>query len=157
NRWAKVGIVLAGYAAAFVVTCIAVALYDMQFTAADNQTMGGMIAGGELMYGSGVFVLACLVPTGLALWFARNHPPPWSVFSTICLTFAGGGLVAAVSALVPSPAFLQVPLLTLVGFMGIMQMMGSPVFIAGFGLFGLLAPAGDLRQRMLTALGIEVV
>ena len=58
NRWIKLGIVLAGYGLAFVTSFFMTALYDRQFSPEDNQTMGGMIAGGEMMYGSAVFLLA---------------------------------------------------------------------------------------------------
>ena len=44
-----------------------------------------------------------------------------------------------------------------VGFFGLAQMLGSPLWIAGFGLFALLAPARDLRRRMVVAMAIEVV
>jgi len=49
NRWIKLGIVLAGYALAFVTSFFMTALYDRQFSPEDNQTMGGMIAGGEMI------------------------------------------------------------------------------------------------------------
>src|SRR5438093_11789708 len=47
NRWIKLGIVLAGYGLAFVTSFFMTALYDRQFSPEDNQTMGGMIAGGR--------------------------------------------------------------------------------------------------------------
>ena len=41
--------------------------------------------------------------------------------------------------------------------LGLAQMLGSPLWIAGFVLFALLAPYRDLRRRMFAALAIEVV
>ena len=53
---------IGGCALAFPVSFVAVAIYDRQFTPADNQSTGGMIAGGmiaggEMMHGIGVFLL----------------------------------------------------------------------------------------------------
>src|SRR5262245_44485868 len=57
NRWMKLTTVLAGYALAVLVSVVTVAIDDRRFTPADNQTMGGMIAGGEMMYGCAIFLL----------------------------------------------------------------------------------------------------
>jgi len=156
NRWAKSGIVLAGYLVAFVMSGVAVAIYDHQFTPADNQAMGGMIAGGEMMYGTAVFLLAALPPTGLALWFLRGSRRFWSVFAWGCLAFAGAGLAAILSTPVLRVFhFAHEPYL-LVGLLGIVHMLGSPIWIAGFALFALLAPARPLRRRLLVAVAIEL-
>jgi len=157
NRWMKLAIVLAGYALALLVSFVAVAIYDRRFSPADNQAMGGMIAGGEMMYGCGVFLLAALAPSGLALWFLRRHRPSWSVFTIACLAFAVAGLIAILAMTVERGAPTRAPLLALVSLFSLAQMLGSPLFIAGFGLFALLAPARDLRLRMLVAAGIEFV
>jgi hypothetical protein len=69
KRWMEVAVVLAGYALAFAVSSIAVAIYDRRFSPADNQAMGGMIVGGEMIYGLAVFGVAAIVPTGLGVWF----------------------------------------------------------------------------------------
>jgi len=156
SRWAKLGLVLAGYALAFAASSIAVAIYDRRFSPADNQAMGGMIAGGEMMYGFAVFALVSLVPTGLALWFLRGSRKFWSPFTAVGLAFAIAGLAAVLIFLAargakPSGPMLVVDLLSLV------QMLGSPLWIGGFLLFAVLAPARDLKKRMLVAAAIEVV
>jgi hypothetical protein len=156
NRWMKLGVVLGGYALAFVVSCVAVAIYDRRFTPADNQTMGGMIAGGEMMYGGAVFVLIALVPTGLALWFLRRHRPSWALLTLGCLGFALLGLTAVFITFAP-PAPPTRGALALLELFAVVQMLGSPLWIAAFGLFALLAPARDLRIRMLAAIAIEIV
>ena len=79
---------LAGYALALVVSGVAVAIYDRRFTPTDNQTMGGMIAGGEMMYFLAIFLLGALPPTGLGLWYLRRHRPSWSAFTVLGLIFA---------------------------------------------------------------------
>ena len=49
----------------------------------------------------------------------------------------------------------RVPLLLFVDLLSLVQMLGSPLWILSFALFAALAPAPDLRRRMLAALVIE--
>jgi len=156
NRWIKLVVVLGGYALALVVSVVTVALYDRRFTPAENQTMGGMIAGGEVMLGAGVFLLAALAPTGLALWFVRRHRPTWSVFSIASVAFAGVGL-AAVLGMALQRSEPHAPWLVFVDLFSVAHMLGWPVYLLGFGWFALLAPGNDLRRRLLVAAGIELV
>jgi hypothetical protein len=157
GRWQKLGLVLGGYALAFVASGICVFLYDRRWTPADNQTMGGMIAGGEMMLGFAVFCTGATVPTGLALWFLRESRKFWSAFTTAGLFFATVGLAAVLLPLAVRGATETVPAFMLLGVFAIVQMFGSPLWIAGFLLFAVLAPARDLRRRMLIAAAIEVV
>jgi hypothetical protein len=156
NGWARAGIVLAGYALALFTSVAAVAVYDRRFTPADNATMGGMIAGGEMMYGCGVFLFLSLAPTALALWFLRASRIFWSGFSAVVLGFAALGFLSAAVALVtrsaPSSSWLA-----LFAFVGLMQMLSSPLWIGGFALFALCAPERVFRKRILLAAGIELL
>ena len=151
----KVGIVLSGYALAFVASCGSMVLYERGFTPEQNQTMGGMIAGGSLMLGTGVLVLVGLVPTGLMLFFMRRSRPFWSAFTGVSLACAMIGLAAVLSPLFIPGGMAKVP--DLVGLMSIVQMFGSPLWAAGFALSAAIAPARDLRRRMLAGLAIAVV
>jgi len=154
NRWTRVGIVLAGYVLSMVASVVVVAIYDRRFSAADNQTMGGMIAGGEMMLGAGVFVFFALFPTAFALWSLRRHRGAWSVFAAMCLGFAAVGMAAVLTTFArsaPSALFLQ-----LAALLGIMQMLSAPIWVVGFGLFALLAPARALRRTLLVAAALEV-
>jgi hypothetical protein len=156
NGWKKLGVVLAGYVLALVVSFVVVALWDRHFTAQDNQTMGGMIAGGEVIFFIGLFLLGSLPPTGLGLWFLRRHRPSWEVFTWLGLVFAAAGLLSML-AMFPRPLDPQAPWLLVANVFSIGQLFGSPLFIAGFALFALLAPARDLRRRMVVAAGMEVL
>jgi hypothetical protein len=156
KRWMKVGIVLAGWGLAIIASVAFVALYDRHFTAADNQTSGGMIAGAELIYGTGIFLLVALAPTSLALWFTRKSRGVWAWFTGFGLAFAILGLPAVLLTLaIREPP--HTPLIVLAGVIGVAQMLGSPLWIGGFAIFAWLAPAPDLRRRMLFATAIEVV
>jgi hypothetical protein len=157
TRAKKVVLVLAGYGLSLVASGLAVALYDRRWTPADNQTMGGMIAGGEMMLGGAVFTLAALLPTGLALWYLRQSRAFWSAFTGAGLAFAVIGLAAALAVFGMTGTTGRLGLLDLVGLFGIVQMLGSPLWIGGFVLFAILAPAPDLKRRMLIAVVIEVL
>ena len=155
KRWMKVGIVLAGYGLAFIASVAFAAIYDRHFTAADNRTMGGMIAGAELIYGTGIFLLVALAPTSLAMWFMRNSRPVWACFTGFGLAFAILGLPAVLFTLtIREPP--RALLIQLASVIGVAQMLGSPLWVGGVAHFAWLAPARDLRRGMLFATAIEV-
>jgi hypothetical protein len=155
NNRMRFGLVLAGYGAALAASVISAALFDRGFSPSDQQAMGGMIAGGEMMLGGAVFGLVSVVPTGLALWFLRGSRRFWSAFTVAGLGFAIVGLAAAFTALASGGEMTRAPVLAFVDFLGIVQMLGAPIGLGGFLLFAALAPARDLRRRMLVAAAIE--
>lgn len=67
------------------------------------------------------------------------------------------GLATVLAPLATAGTMGRAPLLALVDLLGVVQMLGSPIWIGSFALFAALAPATDLRRRMLIALAIEVV
>jgi hypothetical protein len=157
NRWTKLAVVIVGYLLAFIAGCSAITSYQQHFSPTDFQTMGGMIAGGEMHYGGAVFACVALVPTALALWFLRRERRSWSVFSLAGLAFASLGLAAAVVVLAARGGgpTQSVPLMV-IELLGVIQMLGWPLWTVGFALFAALAPSPDLRRRMLGAAVIEV-
>jgi hypothetical protein len=156
NGWKRLALVLGGYVLALAASIATVAVYDLRFSAADNETMGGMIAGGEMILGCGVFVAASLVPTGLTLWYLRESRGFWSLFSIGGLAFAIAGLAWALLALAPSRLMASLPALQFAEMLSPLRMLSAPLWLGGFLLFALLAPARDLRQRMLVAAAIEL-
>ncbi|NOT32842.1 MAG: hypothetical protein HOP12_01595 [Candidatus Eisenbacteria bacterium] len=156
SRAKQVALVFAGYLLAFVASGLSAFFYDRSFSPADSQAMSGMIAGGTMFLAGGVFCLISIVPTGLALWFLRESRRFWAAFSFAGLLFAIVGLALSIAAVTTRGGMSREPLFALVSFLGIVQMFGSPLWIGGFLLFALLAPARDLRRRMLVAAAIEV-
>ena len=157
SRWAKVGLVIGGYLLAPIAGCGAMAVYRLRFTPQDFQTMGGMIAGGEMMFGGAVFAAVALVPTLFVLWFLRGKRGLWSAISFAGLAFAAIGLASAFAVLAArgrGPTR-STPLM-FVELFGVIQMLGSPLWTSAFGLFALLAPAPALRRRMLAAATMEI-
>jgi len=157
TRAKRVLVVLAGYVLALVASAGVVALYDIRFTAYDNQTMGGMIAGGEMMLGAGVFFVASLLPTGLALWYLRRSRAFWSAFTFAGIAFAVLGLASAFSVLGMRGSAGRMGFMDFVGLFGLIHMLGSPIWIGGFVVFAFLAPWRDLRRRMLMAVAAELL
>jgi hypothetical protein len=128
SRWAKIAVVLAGYAAA--------------------------IAAGEMITSLAVFLAVSLVPTLLALWFLRNNYKFWNAVAILSLAFALVGLIAVLLPLVVRSAdgHLSLMLLQLVG---LFQLLGMPLWILAFALFAFLAPTLEARRKLLVAVGIE--
>jgi hypothetical protein len=157
NRGKQLASVLAGYALALAASTLTVVLYDRGFSPSDNQSMGGMIAGGEMMLGAGVFGLLSLAPTGLALWYLRRSQRFWSMFSVAGIAFAIAGLAAVLGTLAAPAVMARVPALMFADLLGLGQMLGAPLWIGSFLLFAAIAPAGNSRRRMLVAAAIEAV
>lgn len=157
SRMKRIALVFGGYAFAFVTSIVAAYVYGLSFSAEANNTMGGMIAGGQMMLGFAVFCFLSLVPAGLALWFLRESRTFWSAFSIAGLVFAILGVAAVFTPLAAGAAMNRSPWLGLVGVYGILQMFGAPLWVGSFLLFAALAPADNLRRRMLVAAGIEVL
>ena len=155
-RWKKLAIVLAGYALALVVGVAGTALYDMRFSPADQQASGGMIAFGEMMFGAGVFAAIAALPTALALWFVRRHRGTWEFFTISALAFALMGVASVFVLLTSTVQTVVTPATAVLSVLAIAQMFGAPIWIGGFALFAWLAPARDLRQRMIVAIAIEI-
>ena len=157
HRWKKLGVVLLGYAIAIAASASAVALHERGFTPADNLAMGGRIAGGSAMLGAAVFMVVALVPTAMAFLFLRESRAFWSALSIACLAFAAVGLVVVLVTLATGQMATRSVVIQFVDLLGIVQMLGSPLWIAAFVLFGFLAPAKDLRGRIWIAASIELI
>jgi len=156
KRGTKVGVLIAGYVLALAASVVGTMLYDSRFSPADQQASGGMIAFGELMFGAGVFAFLSLPPTALALWFARRHRATWEAWTIGGLAFALGGVVAVFTLLTATSTSVHNPTIALLSVFAIAQMFGAPIWIGGFALLAILAPARDLKRRLLVATAIEI-
>jgi hypothetical protein len=155
NRWAQIGVVVAGYAAAVAAAVAAAAVYDARVSALPYDTSGGMYAGGEMLSSLAAFLLVALVPTALALWFLRRHERFWNVVGVASLAFAVAGLLAVLSPLVTRST--GGVALALIGLLALAQLLGVPLWSLAFALFAWLAPTRDARRKLLAAAAIEVV
>jgi len=156
SRKAKVGLVLGGYGLAIAVASAAVWAYEARLAALPYDTSGGMYAGGTMITGVGVFLLAALVPTCLAFWFLRSCPRVWQGIALSALAFAIVGLVVVLMPLVTrdQPANLLGLFSSL---LWLAQILGVPLWAAAFALFAFLAPTRPARRLLLAAVGVELV
>ncbi len=94
NASFKVGAVVGGYVAAFLVASAAVGIRLANTSGPDTQASSGMYAAGDALLFAAVFGVAALVPTGAALFFLRPYRRFWTVLSTFSLGVAVTGLAA---------------------------------------------------------------
>ena len=82
---AKLGVVFSGWAAAFAVAWIAVAIRKAATQGPAAQASSGMYAAGDAMLGVMVFGVLALIPLALALYWLRPVAQFWSTFTTAAL------------------------------------------------------------------------
>ncbi len=156
SRWAKFGIVMAGYGAAIVAGWSASWQYNARVAGLPYDTSGGMYAAGEAMYSTAAFLVVALVPTLLALWFLRHHEGFWNTMSVASLAFAAVGLVAVFSPLLFPTTPRHIGSLV-VELLRLAQLLGVPLWCLAFGLFAFMAPTRASRRVLVAATAIELV
>jgi len=156
SRWAKFGIVTAGYGAAIVAGWLASWQYNARVAGLPYDTSGGMYAAGEAMYSTAAFLVVALVPTLLLLWFLRHHEGFWNTMSVASLAFAGVGLVAVFSPLLFPTTPRHIGSLV-VELLRLAQLLGVPLWCMAFGLFAFMAPTRASRRVLVAATAIELV
>jgi len=156
SRRAKVGVVMAGYVAAFVASDVAARLYNARVAGLPYDTSGGMYAGGQMMSSLAAFLVVSLVPTLMALWFLRGHKRFWNAVAVASLAFAGAGLLAVLMPLVFHTKTTHIAIV-LVGLLGLSQLLGMPLWFMVFALFAFLAPTREARRKLMLAVAIELV
>jgi hypothetical protein len=155
ERLSKPGVVLIGYAAALLVSCIVfyAYVYVSNWTNA-VQASGGMQAFGDFLLLVGLFGFLALFPTALALYYLRPFEKFWRVFSIASLVLAISGLLAALMI-----GRLQRPpgAILGVGFFGLVEILGAPLLGLCFSTCAVIAPTRSSRRFLFAAAGIEFV
>ena len=149
----KVGAVLAGYVAAFLVADAALYLRELQ-TQGDPavQASAGMYAFGDFILFIEVFGVSAILPTVLALWFLRRFERFWLVFSLGCMTVAITGLAATVIVILAHNLPADRNLWGALACVGVLRTLLSPVLAPGMMAFMVVAQRGAVvgscwRQR----------
>ena len=127
----KLGLVLAGYATALLLTCAFFYVRELLMPE-DPQASAGMQAFADLFLFLAMFGTLSLVPTGLALFFLRKSARFWTVFSVLSLAFAVTGLVSAV-LVQPSWGAMEM--------FKIPRILGAPLFCLAFLISAVLMPS----------------
>lgn len=151
----KIGLVLAGYAAALGLAVAAVYLESIVSQAVRGQNSQGMVAEGDSILFLAVFGFVSLFPTGLGLYFLRPYPRFWTIFSYVALVLAVTGPLA--EAMNTSLRILQVfqSPWDIASFFGLARVFGAPILAAGFFATAWIAPDWKSRWKFLAACGIE--
>ena len=151
----RVAAVGGGYLLAFAAAWIAGWMYDARMAAMPYDTSGGMYAFGQMLASLGVFFVAALPPTLLALWFLRRNAVFW-------LAVAGGSLAFALIGLAGSLLFLGARATPTDGpgmaleLVGLAQFLGVPLWTGAFALFLVLAPTRPARRLLQAAVAVEL-
>ena len=95
NRFVKVGVVLAGYVAAVLVSCAALAVRLHNTQGPDVDASAGMYAFGDAILFVEVACGAAIFPTGLCSSFLRPYRRFWTALSIAILPLAATGPLAA--------------------------------------------------------------
>jgi hypothetical protein len=148
----KAGIVLGGYAAAFLLGAGAVGL-RLLLTAhsPDAQASSGMYAFGDSVVFVFVFGIAALVPTGLALYFLRAVRRFWTVSSIGALALAATGVAASALFWTTRSQPPAQSLLGLAAALSLERVIVAPVVTAAFLVCAGFAPATGARRAFALA------
>lgn len=144
---AKVGIVVGGYALAFLFAFCAVAIYISQTDGPDREAYAAMYAFGDALLFVAVFGVGSIVPTVSVLIFLRQSSIFWIICCVVALAVASTSLGAVAAILLASNnawAVLAVP-----------RIFVSPFLATLFGLPALIVPAARFRWYLFGAAGIE--
>jgi len=156
NKLIKIGAVLVGYIAAFLIASAAMWLCMLHTQGPQVQASDGMSDFGDLFLFLYVFGIAALFPTGLALYFFRPARAFWAVLSIVCLTIAVTGLFSAIVIALASSQPYQSFWGTLAS-IGVLPMLVAPLLALAFGLATSFAPARRSRWTLFGATLIEGV
>ena len=151
---AKVGLVAAGYAAAFGLASAVVAVYVAATSTLDRQTYAGMYAFGDSLVFLGVFGVAALVPTGVACFFLRPYPAFWRLISIAAVAMAAIAAAALAAYLVGqgAPATSS---MSAWGAVAVLRILVAPMFALVFLVAGVIAPRRGPRFALLGAGAVE--
>lgn len=151
KKLSKPVVVLAGYAIALLLTCAIFYLYVLLRKHIDPGS-GGMQAFGDSLLFLGLFGFLALIPTGLMVYFLRPFEKLWTILSGAALALSVLGVIAAVMVAKPPPSPWASSVL---GLLGILKIMGAPVFGLAFLIFAAIAPTPRSRWLLAVAAAIE--
>ena len=151
----KLGIVVAGYAAAVAAAMLATRVYVDATSGMDRQTYSGMSAFGDSVFFLGVLGVAAIPATSAALFFLRTRAGFWRGLSVGALAIAFTALVAlglTIGVRSGGPGWLH-PWSAL----SPLRVLVAPFLALFFLLCGLFAPNRSARLRLLVAGAVETV
>jgi hypothetical protein len=147
-----VGVVAAGYLAAFAIAFVVVAMHVAATSTPDRQTYGAMFAFGDSLLFLAVLGVAAVPATGVGLYFLRPHRVFWRILSVAALAVSAISLAALLDHLAPADPRSGLHAWLAVASLGILV---APLFAMLFVLALLLAPNRSSRMSLALATAIE--
>jgi len=154
---AKAGIVVGGYAAAFLFAVSVVWFYVSLTSGPDKDASSGMYACGDSLLFIAVFGIVSIIPTGLALFFLRQYRGFWLAYSVVALLVASTSLATVVITLLEAHKIALSESLNVWAMLAFPRLFLSPFIAASFGLSALVAPGAHFRWLLFGAASIEGV
>ena len=153
SRLAKIGAVIGGYIAAFVLALIAVTVHVIFTSGPDRDASSGMHAFGDALLFIFAFGVIATAPTALALYLLRTNRAFWSLISVAALAVSVTGLASAVS-IATSQANTSTSIWLI---LAVPRILIAPLLAALFGLCSLFSPGRRNRICLGGAAGVECV
>src|SRR5579862_1060163 len=107
NKFMKVGVVLGGYAGAFVGASLLVYIRQLLTSGPGGQAASGMYAWDDFMLFLMAFTVLALIPTGFALYFPRPYEKFWLALSVVALATAITGPIGSLLGALIHPATMR--------------------------------------------------
>jgi hypothetical protein len=153
---AKVGLVGAGYVAAFAIASVVVASHIAATGGPDRQVYGAMFAFGDDLLFLAVLGVASVPATGAALFFLRPHRAFWRTLSVAAVTIASSSVAALVGNVARSVLDTRSGLQSLMVYASL-GILVAPLFAMLFLLSGFFAPNRCARISLIVAGAVEIV
>ena len=151
----KVGFVVSGYVAAFLIASAVTAVRIALTSGPDAQAYSGMSAFGDAFLWLNVFGMCALVPTVAALYFLRPYRRFWELIGFTALVGAVTGVMSAVLFYFGRAAE-EIELLGAWAQLSPLRMLVAPLLALIFLGCALVAPHGFPRVAFLSAALMEV-
>jgi hypothetical protein len=152
NRTRKVLLVAGGYGFAVVAAVVVTKLYILATDTPDRQSSAGMYAFGDTMFFVGVFALAAVPATALALYYLRAVPRLWLWASTTAVAVATTAVLAMLTYLIRTPG----PSTNTLVMLAPLRILLAPVLGLGCLLGLVFAPTRESRGLLLAATAMEL-
>ncbi len=148
----KVGVVAAGYLAAFLVAAGAVAIRIAATSGPDAQAASGMYAFGDAVLFVAVFGLLALVPTAVALYWLRPYRRFWTGLAGVALAVAATGAAGAAAFALDRHSGPDAGL----GALSVLRILLAFALAPAFLVMAWIAPYRSSRLALLAAAGVEL-
>ena len=156
NKFARIGIVLAGYVFAILAAFAAVYTWDLASQVTNAQASAGMSAFGDVILFLVVLGGVAVIPTALGFYFLRSAPRLWDGFAWACLGFSIlEGLVLLANALLNASGFATSPPAEVLSLARVLGSFAIPVLVVGFLILAIMAPTGRSRLLLFLSAGLE--